>query len=389
MKKIAIVTKNMDFGGVEKCLISMLNNIPESKYDITVILMNKSGKLLNQVPKWVKVIEMPNISKTTKEKLMDLIKQYRFISAIKLLYNLILSLNAKSIYASYIRYANILPKLNTEYDLAISYYNPTSFPVIYTIKNLKAKKKIMWIHSDINTYQDINNYKNIYEKYNKIFNVSNEGAKEFVKKFPDLKDKVDVFYNLIDQNGLQSLGKQDLSFNNYDSKYINILTVGRLSEEKGQDLIPGVLKKLIDNGKNVKWYLIGEGKLRTLIEKDIKRYKLEDKLILLGSKENPYPYIKNCDIYVQPSRNECYCTTVTEAKCFNIPMVITDVNGSREQINHNDNGLIVNINEEDIFKGIKILIENEYLRNKFIDNLKSKPINTLNEINKLYHLIDE
>lgn len=387
MKKIVIVSKNMYFGGVEKCLVSMIKNIPRNKYDITLLLMRKKGELLSEIPEWVKVEEIPNISKKTRVKVYELIKQFKIISVIKLIYNLILSMKSKSICKSYIRYARILPKVNNEYDLAISYYNPTSFPVIYTMNNIIAEKKVMWIHSDVNIYKDISEYKNIYKKYDKIYNVSKEGSHIFINKFPYLANKVETFFNLIDQDEIQ---KKSIQGESFDTKFdgIKILTVGRLSIEKGQDIIPKIVKQLREENKKVKWYLIGDGDLRKSIEEDIKKYRLEDDLILLGSKNNPYSYMKDCDIYVQPSRNECYCTTVTEAKCFKIPIVVTDVNGTNEQINNYSNGLIVDINENSIFEGIKELIENPSLRKKLIANLKREKISTLKELNKLYCLLD-
>lgn len=386
MKKVLFVSKNMNFGGVEKSLLSILRRIPENKYDITLLLMQKDGELLNYIPKWIKVDEIPNISKQTKYKVIELMKKLKFISALRLIYNLLLSMYSKSIYKSYIRYAKTLPDIEEEFDLAISYYNPTAFPVIYTMNNIKSKKKIMWIHSDVDTYKDIYEYEDIYSKYDLIYNASKEGTSRFKNKFPGLIDKTETFYNLIDKKELDYLGGNGESFDDeFDG--IRILTVGRLGIEKGQNFIPKILNRLLQLGKNVKWYCIGDGDLRKELEREIKEYKLEDKLILLGSKSNPYGYIKDCDIYVQPSRNECYCTTVTEAKCFNRPMVITNVNGSKEQIKDNYNGLIVDIDEQSISEGIIKLIDNKEIREKFINNLSKENISTIYELDRLYEYI--
>lgn len=141
MKKILFVGKSMDFGGVEKSLVALLKKIPQDKYKITVLLMQKKGGLLNEIPEWIEVKEIPNISKPTKLKVMELVKRVRFFEAFKLLYNLFISMNSKSIYKSYVRYAKILPSLQEKYDMAISYFNPTAFPVVYTMNNTIAKKK--------------------------------------------------------------------------------------------------------------------------------------------------------------------------------------------------------------------------------------------------------
>lgn len=387
MKKILFVSKSMDFGGVEKSLIALLKRIPQDKYNITVLLMRKEGGLLDEIPEWIEVNEIPNISKSTRLKFMELAKQMKFLDALKLVYNLLMSMKSKSIYKSYVRYAKILPPLKERYDIAISYFNPTAFPVVYTMNNTIASKKIMWIHSDVDTYNDIYEYEDIYSQYDLIYNASNEGKIRFINKFPKLSYKIDTFYNLIDQDELNNLSINGESFED-EFKGIRILTVGRLSIEKGQNLIPQILDKLLKSGKFVKWYCIGDGYLNDELKLKIQEYGLEENLILLGSKSNPYGYIRNCDIYVQPSLNECYCTTVTEAKCFNKPMVITDVNGSNEQIKNNYNGLIVDIDADSILKGIIKLIDKNEVREKFINNLKRENISTINEIEKLYKLLE-
>ena len=245
----------------------------------------------------------------------------------------------------------------------------------------------MWIHSDVNTYKDIYEYEDIYSQYDLIYNASKEGKVRFMNKFPNLSYKIGTFYNLIDDDELNSLAINGDSFED-DFNGFRILTVGRLSIEKGQNLIPQILDKLIKSGKFVRWYCIGDGDLNNELKLKIQEYGLKENLILLGTKLNPYGYIKDCDIYVQPSLNECYCTTVTEAKCFNKPMVITDVNGSREQIENNHNGLIVDIDSDSILKGIIKLIEKDELRDKFINNLRRENISTINEVEKLYKLLE-
>ena len=192
---------------------------------------------------------------------------------------------------------------------------------------------------------------------------------------------------MIDKNELNDLAINGDKFDN-EFNGLKILTVGRLSIEKGQNLISSILDKLIKLGKNVKWYCIGYGDLKNELELEIQKYGLEEKLVLLGSKSNPYGYIRDCDIYVQPSQNECYCTTVTEAKCFNRPMVITNVNCSKEQIKNNYNGLIVDIDEQSILEGIIKLIDKKEIRDKFINNLSKENISTIYELDRLYELLD-
>lgn len=386
MKKIAIVTKKMAMGGVEKTLISMLENIDSEKYDITLFILEEGGELLKQIPQYVHVRLIPGINTSTIDKIKKLLKNLKLFDVIKLIYNNIALKKANTIYKSFIHYSKTLPIIDEKYDLAISYFNPTNFPVIYTINNIKATKKAMWIHSDISSYDDIKYYEKIYNTYDKIFNVSEEGKNKLIKIFPNLEHKTDVFYNIINQNEIIKKGQEGKGFND-EFNGIRILTVGRLSIEKGQHLIPNIVSKLIKDGYNIRWYCIGDGNLRNEIEYSIREKNIEDRLILLGTKENPYSYMKDCDIYVQPSELECYCTTVTEAKCFNKPIVLCDFNASHEQIENYKTGLITKYDDYELYKSIKYIIENEEVRKLFSKNLSKENNNTQNELQKLYSMI--
>lgn len=146
-----------------------------------------------------------------------------------------------------------------------------------------------------------------------------------------------------------------------DFKGIRILTVGRLSIEKGQDLTISVLAKLKEAGYNVKWYCIGDGKERALYEKLVEDYDVQDDYIFLGSVSNPYPFMKQCNIYVQPSRYEGYCITLAEARCFNNPIISTNFTGASEQIIHNHNGLIVQFDEQQMYDSIVQILSDKLL----------------------------
>ena len=155
---------------------------------------------------------------------------------------------------------------------------------------------------------------------------------------------------------------------------LRILTVGRLSTEKGQDIAIKALAKLIKRGYKVKWYCLGEGNARESYEKIIEEYQVEDYFVLLGASSNPYPYMKQCDIYVQPSRYEGYCITILEAKVLHKPIVTTNVNGVNEQINNGKTGLITDMYANELFLSVEKLIKDANLRNQLVENLKVERI---------------
>ncbi|MBS4198418.1 glycosyltransferase [Bacillus sp. FJAT-49732] len=383
MKKIVIVTRRMILGGIEKALISMLKSIPEDKYEITVLVMGKGGELEEEIPNYIKLDCLYGNEKTTLEKIWKNTRKGKLIAAIKIAWFTLLSKMTKSIFKQEWYHSKMLPKSKIYYDLAIAYHVPASFPVVFVMNNIKAKSKIAWIHSDVSKYKEqLRLYQEFYEKYDKIYCVSKEAMEKFNNIYPHLHNKTSVFYNIIDTQQVEELASREGGF--YDEfDGLRILTVGRLTKEKGHDIIPGVLTRLSKEGKNIRWYLIGDGDCRSELENLIMKYRLKDKLILLGQKINPYPYIKQCDIYVQPSRHEGYCITLAEARVLNKPIITTDFAGSREQIVNGHNGLIIKFDENEMYMAIKTLIYNRNLSLRFTEKLKKTNIMDLNQLERL------
>ncbi len=370
MKKIAIVTRKMIAGGIEKALISMLELIPEDEYEVTLFVMARGGEFEQFIPKHVKVKCIFGEESSTKEKIIMNLRNGEFIQISKILLYTILAFRAKKIYRQEEYFLKISPKENEVYDLAIAYHTPASLPVKYVANYLNAIEKIAWIHSDIEEYkEEMKLYIDYYKDFKKIFCVSKYGLEKFNKIYPNFSDKTKLFYNIINKNELIKLADEGESFNDNFSGF-RILTVGRLTNQKGYDILPKIVSSLNKDGLDIKWYCIGEGELRELLEEKIIQYNLQQRLILLGTKTNPYPYFKDCDIYVQPSRHEGYCITLAEARVFNKPIVTTDFVGAREQIENNKTGSIVRFDIEDVYKAVKKLIHSKNIREQYIKNLQ-------------------
>ena len=386
-KKIAIVTRQLITGGIEKALISMLEVIPKDDFEVTLFVMARGGEFEQFIPKWVKIKNLYGEENTIKEKVINKIKKLRFISAIKIGLYSIHALKVKPGYEQESVLSKILPEQEEEYDLAIAYHVPASFPVIYVSEHLKAKKKIAWIHSDVEVYKGyMKKYINYYYKFNKIYCVSKFAQDKFNVQYPELAYKTDVFYNIINPKELYKMAKLNTGFDdNYDG--IRILTVGRLSEEKGYDIIPHIVYRLKQEKMNIKWYILGEGGVRKVLEEKIKDMNLNNNIILLGNKNNPYPFFKDCDIYVQPSRHEGYCITLAEARIFKKPIITTNFIGAKEQIIHNENGIMVEFDKNQIYESIKRLIYNGDMRKKFISKLKEESDKDKFNIEELYQVI--
>ncbi|MDN4526719.1 glycosyltransferase [Fictibacillus fluitans] len=387
MRKIAIVTRELVLGGIEKALITMLKAIPKEDYDITVFVMGAGGELKEDLPENVKLECLYGYEKSIFEKVSKSIKKLKIIHAFEVGWYSILAKKTKTVFDQEMYLSKIAPIVNEKFDLAIAYHVPASFPVIYVINSLNAEHKVAWIHSDVSNYIDpLQRYIKYYEQYDKIFCVSHQAMEEFNKFLPNLKGRTELFYNMLDKERLKLLsetGEQyDDGFNGF-----KILTIGRLTSEKGQELIPGILKKLLSKGLNVRWYCIGDGVNRGVLEQRIKELHLKNNLILLGSKNNPYRYLRDCDLYVQPSQHEGYCITLAEARLFNRPIITTDFAGAREQIIHGTTGLIVEYGEDFIYKQILCLLNNNVLMQTFEKNLSNIDVENKSDISQLLKII--
>jgi glycosyltransferase involved in cell wall biosynthesis len=393
-KKILFMLINMNVGGTEKALLNMVSEIPSAEYDITLLMLEEYGGFLNSIPSHVQIKYLNNY-KNIKKILnipphiaaYDLFRSGKLIKALSIILLHLLSKMTKerSIFYKYVLkdYKNS----KTEFDVAVAYAGPMDFITYFVINKIKAKRKIQWIHFDITRIGFNKKFAaKVYYKFDKVFVVSNEGKNKLISLLPKLKEKTETFFNLISPSSIVKMAQDGKGFEDNFSG-VRILTVGRLTKEKGQDLTIPVLDKLKKAGYNVRWYLIGEGGARKEYENLVKEYGVKDNFIFLGAKSNPYPFMKHCDLYVQPSRHEGYCITLAEAKCFNKAIISTNFTGASEQIIHNHTGIVINFDEQELYIAIKQLLDNEILKGKLEGNLKNRVINSSTEIEKLLNIV--
>ena len=370
-KNILFMMINMNIGGTEKALLNMIDEIDNTKYNVTILMLEKYGGFLDYIPSWVNIKYIdeykdlkPLYNNPPMKSAIKLIKQGKLtkgltIGVSHLIYKIT---NDRSIYFRYL--LKECKNIEEDYDVAIAYAGPMDLISYYIINKVKAEEKIQWVHFDV-TKIGINKFfaEKLYSKFDKIYVVSAEAKNKLDNLIPSLASKTEVFHNIVPKNKIIKMAEEGQGFEDeFDG--IRILTVGRLSHEKGQDMVIPIVSKLKLEGYPIRWYLIGDGNLRNECEKLIKKYNVENECVLLGTKLNPYTYMKECDIYVQPSRYEGYCVTTMEVKVFEKYMVVTDVNGIKEQINNNKKGLIVDISEDDIYENVKKIINNKILVNE-------------------------
>jgi glycosyltransferase involved in cell wall biosynthesis len=396
MKKILISSYDMEVGGVERSLISMLGNIDHSKYNIDLMLYKHQGDFMNLLPQNSNLLpEVPQYS-TFRKSIMETFrdKHYsigfsRILSKIKTnLVNKTRRLKEPGYFQMQMmwKYAlPFLPEIIEEYDVAISYLWPHDF----IAGKVKAKKKLGWIHTDFSTIEtDINLDLKVWNKFDHIIAVSEECKNSFVRKYKDLEEKVIVIENITSPKFILEMSERNVTNPMLFDTRFKLLTVARLSHAKGIDQAVEALKILIDKGiRDIVWYVVGYGGDEDFIKKLIAQNNLENSFILLGKQTNPYPFIKACDLYVQPSRYEGKAVTVTEAKVLGKPILITNYPTAKSQVEHGVDGLICNLSIEGLSEGIEKIYYKNDLRKKLISNLNGMDFSNKNEINKLYNLI--
>jgi glycosyltransferase involved in cell wall biosynthesis len=385
----------MNVGGTEKALLTMLSEIDKEKYDVTLLMLEEFGGFLDDIPEWVN-IKYVNYYSDIKSVLnkplhttaLEQVKSGRIGEFIKYSYFYLLSKIKKDRIFLFKHILKNYPNLEQEYDLAVAYAGPMDFISYFVTNRIKSQKKVQWIHFDITKIGFNYSFaRKIYSKFDKIFVVSEQAKDKVIENLQPLKDKVEVFYNIVSRNLIREMAEEEGFIDRFDG--IRILTVGRISQEKNQAMTIPILARLKSDGYNIRWYCIGDGgKYKEECERLIKSYNLEDSYLILGTKTNPYPYMKDCDIYVQSSLHEGYCITLAEAKCFDNPIIATNFTGAREQLIETGCGLVSNINENDLYIKIKEVLDNDKLREKIELNLKNHTFDTSKEIDKLYNTMN-
>ena len=394
MKKVLVASFDMEVGGVERSLISMLHNF-DYKYDVDLMLYSHTGDFMDLLPKSPNLLPEDKIYKTFRMPIAQIAKQGNIPMAISRVYSILESkLISKikgldeSVYAQmeYMWKNSLwfLPKYKKKYDVAISYL----WPHYFVAQKVDAKVKIAWIHTDYSKLEtDIEVDLKMWDKFDHIVAVSEECKNAFLKKYGKLKDKVIVIENITSPKFIETMAKEKVENPMNDDNCFKIVSVARLSYAKGIDNAVRALKLLVDKGyDNIKWYIVGYGGDEEIIKNLIKENKLEDKFILLGKQINPYPYMKSADLYVQPSRYEGKAVTVCEAQILSKPVLITNYTTAKSQIKDGFDGCITELSVEGIANGIEMLYNNEDLRNKLSNNCKNTNYSNKDELQKLYDL---
>ena len=396
-KRIFISMHYLELGGAEISLIGLLQALNYSKYDVDLFLHRHQGELMQFIPKEVNLLPEITSYACIENPLTEAIRRGQFgvvWGRLKARWrarryqprDALLPQNAIFQYIAQ-EIEPCLPSLEKygEYDLAISFLQPHN----YVLSKVKAKKKVCWIHTDYTKVEfDVDAELPIWSAYDHIVSISPDVTKTFLQVFPSLEDKIVEIENILSSEFVRKRADET----NVDSEMpkekdrANLLSVGRFTDAKNYDNVPDICRLVREQGVDVRWYIIGYGK-EALIRQKIHEAGMEEFVILLGKRTNPYPYMKACDVYAQPSRYEGKSVTVREAQMLCKPVVITNYATAKSQIRDGVDGVIVSKDNEGCASGIADFIRNNQLQNEIINYLHDHDYGNVEEVEKVYRMI--
>lgn len=387
-KKLIFITEALWIGGIESALVNLLNRIDYEKYDVTCLVLRDSLDLADRMPPECRLIVADRQQPVTFGEVYKYKRMYNLMEepqhATKLRRFIWKALCAflrapeARLYAAYVK-----KQLGEEhFDTAIIYSDRVAETAVRAVN---ADKFLMFYHHGAmrREYHDTYGYK----KAEKIIAVSELLAEKLKKYRPQYAEKIIAVNNLIDIERIKRMSAEEPE-TKFPKERFNIVSCGRLSEAKGMDIAVSACGELVSAGfTNIRWWIVGGGPEEDALREQIAKLHLEEYVMLLGMRSNPYPYIRMADLYVQPSRFEGHCVTVMEARILAKPILATK-NAAREQINNGCDGMLCDTDASSIAGGIRVLIEHSELREKFKKALEHQDFDAANEriMQRLYSL---
>ena len=396
-KRIFISMHYLELGGAEISLIGLLQALDYSKYDVDLFVHRHQGELMQFIPKEVNLLPEIVSYACIESPLTEAIRRGQFGVAWGRLKAKWRARQSQPKDASLPQCAVFqyiaqevepyLPSLEQfgNYDLAISFLQPHN----YVLSKVRAKKKACWIHTDYTKVEfDVDAELPVWTAYDYVVSISPDVTKTFLQVFPTLSNKIVEIENILSSKFVRERAEETDVTNEMpkNEKTVNVLSVGRFSDAKNYDNVPDICRRVRENGIDLYWYIIGFGD-ETLIRQKIHEAGMEDYVIILGKRTNPYPYMKACDIYAQPSRYEGKSVTVREAQMLGKPVVVTNYATAKSQIQDRIDGVIVPMDNKGCAEGMSVFIRNEELQKDIVNYLHGHDYGNTDEAEKLYRII--
>lgn len=399
MKSVIIVAHALEIGGAERALLGLLESFDYSQFEVDLFLMRHTGELFDLIPKEVHLL--PEIKQYTGlavpmasilHKGMWEVVSGRLYAKIKAKHyikkNHVHGENTVELDYSHKYSLKAMPMISKKkYNMAISFLTPH----YYAVHKVHADKRVAWIHTDYSYMGvDVKSEKKMWEAYDNIVSISEACTRGFLSKFPELEQKIVEIENIIAPNFIRK--QADMLYVDdemaTDDGELKILSIGRFSTQKNFDNIPDICRRICQNGIKIKWFLIGFGQEEEHIRQKIYESGMEKNVVILGKKSNPYPYIKACDVYIQPSLYEGKCVAVREAQILGKPVIITRYPTASSQLLDGVDGLIVPLDNEKCAEALTNILSDNDKMDMLRENVRSIDYSNTSEIEKIYSLFE-
>lgn len=383
-KNVLFVVDERKMGGVSILLTDILKSINVSKYHIDVLILHNNGNELTNLPKEVNIIYGTPFFRGVDYTLKGALKTFNpmiIFSKLRLMF----LMKTKRIEKRIVKERSKM--LKKHYDVEVAFKD--GFCALITIYG-DSSKKYHWLHTDYSMYDCTANYHGLFSeilpRFDKIIAISNSVKVKFNEVYPT--NNVEVIYNIIDKDKIIGMSNEENI--DFDNKKINLISVGRFHEMKGYDRLIDVLNRLNVDGKleNVTVRLIGDGEEFDTVKEKVENYNLSDKVMLLGRKSNPFPYVKKSDCFLMCSRYEPFGLVILEAMILKVPVLALDVLSIRE-IFSDGYGEIFPNDEDGLYKGIIDVISNQKKWKQYKKNLDKYNYDVKKIITKIEKLLDE
>lgn len=401
MKKILFVINTFSRAGAEKALLELMRQMDSAEYDISLFVLTAQGELFSELPPHVHIMNASYystsvLSRAGRKKLRALIfcsffKRGAGIRLLPYLFrNLFDMLRRGSIAVDKLFWRVIsdgAPRWDTSYDLAVAYIEGGS--TYYVADHVNAAQKAAFVHIDYGMAGYTRKLDlDCYREMDKIFVPAEATGKSVLEVYPEYKDKLELFPNILN---VSEIRRKSLLTGGFDDGYAGerILTVCRLTAQKALEISVEAMKLLKDTGKEFRWYILGEGDQRAKLEQKINALGLTEDFILCGAVENPYPYFRQTDLYVHASRFEARSISIREAQILGCPILASDCGGNLENVSDGVNGKICSLTPESIRDGILWLMDHPEERKKYAEAAERKYQTQVNEENKLTSLLKD
>ncbi len=395
-KKLLFVIDSLPCAGAEKSLITLLFQLDYEQYEVDLQLFAYGWTLDELVPKEVNFLPPLSYTNYSKQSLKQMILNCRNLTQFKMIvarlrYSLFIRkghlTNAQMARLYWQSIGSVIEKNEKVYDVAISYAQ--GIPTFYVADKTRAAKKYAWVNVSYTLGEEDRLFQEkYYQAYERIVAVSESAEEIFLESFPMFKDRMTIIYDINDYQMIKRMSELEPEFK-LDAPHLKLLTIGRLDHQKGYDIALEAARLLKERGILFTWYVLGKGGLYDEIKQTIQKYGLEKEFILLGITANPYPMIKQCDIYVQTSKFEGYGLAIAEARMLNKPVVTTKFDAVFNQMVHEKNGLVTTMDGVGVADGIERLLKEPDLYHAIVDYLNQEKKGNVEEIAYFYQLIEK